>query len=160
MVLPQGLCFGPYRLTGPQGQLWYRQTVLALPPKAVAVLWCLATRAGQLVSKDTLLETVWAETVVSEGVLAAQETAWVGWGQCVEAYGPGTGYLPVLEALGRLCRGPAGATVLAQLRQWAPTWLAQLAGVLPEDEQVRLQRRTRGTTRECMLRSWPRRWRR
>src|SRR5262249_47699707 len=77
---------------------------------------------------------------------------WVGWGQCVDAYGPGTGYLPVLEALGRLCRGPSSVSVLAQLRQWAPTWLAQLSGVLPAAEQARLQRRTLGTTRERMLR--------
>src|SRR5262245_47097102 len=34
--------------------------------------------------------------------VTAQESGWVGWGQCVEAYGLGTGYLPVLEALGRL----------------------------------------------------------
>ena len=84
--------------------------------------------------------------------LEAQEVGWVGWGQCVEAYGPGTGYLPMLEALGRLCRGPVGPTVLAQLQQWAPTWLAQLSGVLPAAEQARLQRRTLGTTRERMLR--------
>ena len=62
------------------------------------------------------------------------------------------GYLPVLEALGRLCRGPAGPTILGQLRQWAPSWLAQLTGVLPPADQVRLQRRTLGATRERMLR--------
>jgi DNA-binding winged helix-turn-helix (wHTH) protein/predicted ATPase len=233
--------------------------VVKLPPKATAVLWCLVTQAGQVVTKATLLDTVWAETAVSEGVLSvcmrdlrralgddpqqpryietvhtrgyrfiapveslrepppAPESApapplpaalapaglvgreaevaqvqacleqarrgqrqvlfvtgeagigkttlvdacvqaveaqdgRVGWGQCVDAYGPGTGYLPVLEALGRLCRGPAGPTVLAQLHQWAPTWLAQLAGVLPEAEQARLLRRTLGTTCERRLR--------
>jgi predicted ATPase len=83
--------------------------------------------------------------------VAAQGVGWIGWGQCVEAYGPGTGYLPVLEALGRLCRGPAGATVLARLQQWAPTWLVQLSGVLPPAEQARLQRRTLGATRERMF---------
>jgi DNA-binding winged helix-turn-helix (wHTH) protein len=34
------------------------------------VLWCLVRQAGQVVLKDTLLDTVWAETAVSEGVLA------------------------------------------------------------------------------------------
>jgi predicted ATPase len=62
------------------------------------------------------------------------------------------GYLPVLEALGRLCQGPAGPTVLAQLWQWAPTWLAQFSGVVDAAEQARLQRRTLGTTRERLLR--------
>ena len=38
-------------------------------PKALAVLWLLARQAGQVVSKATLLDTVWAETVVSEGTL-------------------------------------------------------------------------------------------
>jgi predicted ATPase len=223
------------------------------------VLWCLVRQAGQLVSKDTLLEMVWPETAVSEGVLAvcirhlrrvlgddprqpryietvhtrgyrfvapvegreapgpapegppaprlsavpaapalvgrdaevaqvqaclararggqrqvlfvtgeagigkttlveacvqaveAHGGGWIGWGQCIESYGPGTGYLPVLEALGRLCRGPTGATVRAQLQQWAPTWLVQLSGVLPVAEQARLQRRTLGATRERLF---------
>ena len=29
-------------------------------------------------------------------------------GQCVEQYGPGEAYLPLLEATTRLCRGPGG----------------------------------------------------
>jgi DNA-binding winged helix-turn-helix (wHTH) protein len=35
------------------------------------VLWTLASQAGQVVAKDVLLERVWPETVVSEGVLTA-----------------------------------------------------------------------------------------
>src|SRR5206468_1841924 len=38
-------------------------------PKTFAVLCCLVTQAGQLVTKDTLLEAVWPETVVSEAVV-------------------------------------------------------------------------------------------
>jgi DNA-binding winged helix-turn-helix (wHTH) protein/predicted ATPase len=253
--------FGPYRLDGARGQLWRHTQVIKLSPKATAVLWCLVRQAGQVVTKATLLDTVWPETAVSEGVLSvcmrdlrralgddprqpryietvhtrgyrfvapveplhtprpepgdlpalaadplalpvapglvgreaemaqvqaclerarrgerqvlfitgeagigktalveacvtalpAQETPWVGWGQCVDAYGPGTGYLPVLEALGRLCQGLAGNTVRAQLRQWAPAWLAQLPGVLPAAEQARLQQRTRGMTRDRLF---------
>ena len=63
------LHFGPYRLDGPQGPLWHHAELVALPPKALAVLWLLASQAGQVVSKATLLDTVWAETVVSEGTL-------------------------------------------------------------------------------------------
>ena len=58
----------------------------------------------------------------------------------------------MLEALGRLCQGPAGATVIDHLRQWAPAWLAQLAGVVPPAEHEQLQRHTRGVTRERLLR--------
>jgi len=34
------------------------------------------------------------------------EALWVGQGQCINHYGVGEPYLPVLDALGRLCRGP------------------------------------------------------
>src|SRR5262245_56443168 len=30
---------------------------------------------------------------------------WLGRGQCIEQYGAGEPYMPVLEAFGRLCRG-------------------------------------------------------
>ncbi|MGH8065947.1 MAG: AAA family ATPase [Candidatus Entotheonellia bacterium] len=259
MSAPPLLGFGPYRLDGASGQFWRHDQQVHLPPKAAAVLWCLATQAGQVMTRETLFDTVWAGTVVSDAVLTvcirelrrilgddgqrpryietvhrrgyrfvasveqlsvalpggravlsqgdspptpasrlvgrevelaqvqaylerAQhgqrqvlfvtgeagigktalveacvsalegETACIGWGQCVESYGPGTEYLPVLEALGRLCRGPAGPAVLGQLRQWAPAWLAQLSGVLPPAAQAGLQRRTLGTTRERLLR--------
>src|SRR5262249_57653190 len=94
-------------------------------------------------------ETTLVEAYVD--TLGRQETGWVAWGQCVDAYGPGTGYLPLLEALGRLCQGPAGATVIDHLRQWAPAWLAQLAGVVPPAEHEQLQRNTQGVTRERLL---------
>jgi hypothetical protein len=41
----------------------------------------------------------------------------------VEHYGAGEAYLPMLEALGRLCRGPGGKEVVALLGQQAPTWV-------------------------------------
>ena len=40
------------------------------------------------------------------------EPAWIGRGQCIEQYGAGEAYLPLLEALGRLCRGPDGIVSL------------------------------------------------
>ena len=65
------LHFGPYRLDGTRGQLWRHDAVVHLRPKALAVLWELARQVGQMVPKDLLLDTVWADTVVSEGVLTA-----------------------------------------------------------------------------------------
>jgi predicted ATPase/DNA-binding winged helix-turn-helix (wHTH) protein len=260
MLAQPSLWFRPYRLDGAGGQLWHHAAMVHLSPKALAVLWCLASQAGQVVPKATLLDTVWADTVVSEGVLTAcirdlrralgddarqpryietvhrlgyrfvapvedstlplpglqvvaspdvapdhptaglvgrdaemarlhavlervqggqrqvlfvtgeagigkttlveawvatlnlQAAGRVGWGQCVDACGAGTGYLSVLEALGRLCRGPAGATVVAHLLQWAPAWLVQLAGVVSPAERERLYRYTSGVTRERLLR--------
>jgi len=50
------------------------------------------------------------------------ETLSIGRGRCVEQYGAGEAYLPVLEALGRLGRGPRGDQLVHVLRQHAPTW--------------------------------------
>lgn len=80
------------------------------------------------------------------------ETVWIGHGQCVEQYGGGEAYLPVLEALGRLCRGPTGVQLLALLRRYAPSWLAQLPAVLETTEREQLQLQILGTTQERMLR--------
>src|SRR5262249_391737 len=74
-------------------------------------------------------------------------------GQCVEHYGAGEPYRPVLEALGRACRGPGGQEVVALLRQQAPTWLLQLPGLVRDVDLETLRHRTRGATRERMLRA-------
>jgi len=42
---------------------------IALPPKAFDVLVCLLRRAGQLVTKRELLQAVWPDTFVEEGIL-------------------------------------------------------------------------------------------
>jgi predicted ATPase/DNA-binding winged helix-turn-helix (wHTH) protein len=84
--------------------------------------------------------------------LAAGSGVRTGRGQCVEHYGAGEPYLPLLEALGHLARGPGGAEVLAVLRQYAPMWLAQLPGLVRETEFERLHRQLQGTTRGRMLR--------
>jgi DNA-binding winged helix-turn-helix (wHTH) protein/predicted ATPase len=52
-------------------------------------------------------------------------------GQCFEHFGSGEAYLPVLEALGRLARGPGRERLLAVLSAVAPTWLAHLPGLRP-----------------------------
>jgi DNA-binding winged helix-turn-helix (wHTH) protein/predicted ATPase len=74
------------------------------------------------------------------------------WGQCVEHYGAGEPYQPLLEALTRLCKQPGGEEHVEALQQYAPTWLAQLPAVLPPARHARLQRRVAGATRERMLR--------
>ena len=61
--------FGAFRLDASTTCLWRDEQLLSLPPKPMAVLAYLVARAGQVVTKDELLEAVWPETVVSEGVL-------------------------------------------------------------------------------------------
>jgi DNA-binding winged helix-turn-helix (wHTH) protein/predicted ATPase len=309
----QPLHFGPYVVTGLNGQVLRRDRPLPLSPKAVAVLGVLASRAGQLVSKDELFAAVWAETVVSEGVLTncirelrqalgdtpakpryietvhrrgyrflaevvssqqpvvnspsprpqnsalpppfsapapdphppvprlvgrdtelarlhrsfadatkgerqvvfitgepgigktalvdaflsevrsheefgvwglgAEEEenrkpvlnavkgakigtsfpaptpqlltpVFVGRGQCVEQYGAGEAYLPVLEALGQLCRQLGGEQGVRVLSRHAPTWLVQMPALLSKGEFEAVHRRAQGATRERMLREF------
>lgn len=76
----------------------------------------------------------------------------LGQGQCVESYGEGEPYLPLLEALGQLSCGPSGAEVLAALRRYAPMWLVQLPGLISDAELERVQRQVEGATRARMIR--------
>ncbi len=62
-------CFGPFRLDPTTAILWRDEVLLPLPPKPFAVLAYLVAHAGQVVSKETLLEAVWPHTAVTEGVL-------------------------------------------------------------------------------------------
>jgi predicted ATPase len=77
---------------------------------------------------------------------------WIGCGQCIEHFGAGEAYMPVLEALGRLCREPGGERLVAVLAQYAPTWLVQMPALLSAADLEALQRKVQGATRERMLR--------
>ena len=73
-------------------------------------------------------------------------------GQCLEQYGAGEAYLPVLEGLSRLGRTPDGPRIVELLRRHAPAWLFELASLLPANEREALQRQGSPATRERMLR--------
>ena len=64
------------------------------------------------------------KTTLIEHFVAGLGDVAVARGQCVEHYGTGEPYLPVLEALAELCRKDADLPAL--LRTVAPTWLLQL----------------------------------
>jgi DNA-binding winged helix-turn-helix (wHTH) protein len=93
-------------------------------------------------------------TLVETFVEAARhhDDLWLGHGQCIEHYGAGEAYMPVLAALGRLCRVAGGEELVALLTQHAPTWLVQMPGLLGTADLETLQRRVVGATRERMLR--------
>ena len=76
----------------------------------------------------------------------------IGLGQCIEQYGAGEAYLPLLDALSRLAREDDDGSLLKVLRHHAPTWLIQLPALLNSVELEQLERRTLGATRERMLR--------
>src|SRR5262245_48174449 len=76
----------------------------------------------------------------------------LGHGQCIEQHGAGEAYLPLLEALDRLCRGPEGERLVALLTQYAPSWVVQLPSLLSARALADLQDILVGTTRARMLR--------
>jgi DNA-binding winged helix-turn-helix (wHTH) protein/energy-coupling factor transporter ATP-binding protein EcfA2 len=71
-------------------------------------------------------------------------------GRCLEQRGTPEPYLPVFDALDRLCRDDGEA--LALLSRVAPTWLAQLPGLIPDRDREDLARRALGGTQGRMLR--------
>ena len=79
-------------------------------------------------------------------------TRWSGRGQCVEQHGSSEAYMPVLEALDRLCRAPGGEALVPLLVERAPTWIAQMPWLVSPAELSRVQGRTVGATQERMLR--------
>lgn len=92
----------------------------------------------------TALVDAFARTIPTDGTIR------VGRGQCLEQYGTGEAYLPVLEAIGRLCREePRVADVV---RAHAPMWLLQMPSLLSAAEREELSRDVSGATRERMLR--------
>ena len=247
---PQHLIFEPFRLDLRDERLWRGDEVIPLSPKGFAVLCRLVAQAGQLVTKDALLEAVWPDSAVSESILTVamrtlrralgdqarapryietvhgrgyrfiapvsaamraeqppvshaplfvgrgaelaqlmqwwatarqgrrqvgciagepgigktalvetfvaqiRETgeAWIGHGQCLDHYGAGEAYLPVLEALGRLGRGPDSPPLVNVLRQHAPSWLTHLPSLLAPEDQERLAQTVSGVTPDRMLR--------
>ena len=271
MPSPSQWTFGPFRLDSANACLWQGKQMLALRPKAFAVLTYLVTHTGELVTKEALFDAVWFGTAVSDTVLkaciyqirrvlgetvetpqyiatvhgrgyrfiapvtvveqpatasiasasplaalssrrqsailspplpspllvereavlcqlhawlaeamqgrrrvvlvtgeagigktavvtaftaqaAAQHAVRMAWGQCVEHCGAGEAYMPVLTALGQLCRGPDGAHIVAILRQQAPTWLVQMPWLLRPIDRELLQQELHGVTRDRMVR--------
>ena len=116
--------------------------------------WAKALRGERQVGFVTGEAGIGKTTLVEAFIARAEgeEALWIGHGQCIEQYGIGDAYLPVLEALRRLCRGPAGQRFIALLGQYAPSWLVQMPTLLGAAELDALQRRGLGATHERMLR--------
>ena len=110
---------------------------------------CDGTRRVVLISGEP---GIGKTTLVEAFVSRLEAQAWVGYGQCVDQFGAGEAYRPVLEALGRLCRGPDGSRLLQLLRQHAPSWLVQMPVLLPVAERENLQHTAQVSTQARMLR--------
>ena len=101
-------------------------------------LFWVAGEAG--IGKTTLVDRLAAEV----------GAAHVLQGQCVEQFGAGEPYLPILDALKTLCRRDPDAVPI--LRKVAPTWLAQMPWLVPEQDRAALQIELAGAGQERMVR--------
>lgn len=97
------------------------------------------------IGKTTLVAAALEHAAERQGFVVAS-------GQCLEHYGVGEAYLPVLDALARLGRGPGGARVVDVLREHAPAWLLELPSLVPVASREALRQEVAGTSRERMLR--------
>jgi len=61
--------FGPFRLDQAEGQLLRNDEVVQITPKAFETLVLLIERAGKLIEKEELLQTLWPDTFVEEANL-------------------------------------------------------------------------------------------
>jgi DNA-binding winged helix-turn-helix (wHTH) protein/tetratricopeptide (TPR) repeat protein len=97
------------------------------------------------IGKTTVVQAFLEQASQIQGIRVAR-------GQCLEQYGSGEAYLPVLDGFSRLCRSPGGSHVLDCLRHQAPAWLVQMPTLVPPAERDNLQSKAAGATRERMLR--------
>ena len=73
-------------------------------------------------------------------------------GACVEQYGAGEAYLPLLDVLGSLLQSSGRERVVALLRRHAPTWCLQFPAVFSSGAMDQLLREATGATKDRMLR--------
>src|SRR5262245_23849792 len=145
-VIPPAPGFTPT----PAPRLVARETEVAILHQWLAHALEGQRQLGFITGEAGIGKTTLVDAFVAQ--LAGQAPLWIGRGQCIEQYGAGEAYLPLLEALGQMGRTPDGPRLVALLRQQAPSWLLQLPALLSPGEYEALQRYAGGTTRERMLR--------
>jgi predicted ATPase/DNA-binding winged helix-turn-helix (wHTH) protein len=140
---PEGALPGWGLLVGRSAELARLKTLLDEARRGRRRLVFVTGEAG--VGKTTVVEAFTEQA-------RRRRELWVGTGQCIEQYGVGEPYLPVLEAFNGLCRRPDGGGLVDLLAREAPTWLVQMPGLLEIADLQVLQQRVVGSTRERMLR--------
>lgn len=96
------------------------------------------------VGKSAVVDAFRESIAGSESLIAA--------GQSIEHRGVGEAFMPILEGLASMAAGPAAEMVVATLADRAPTWLAEMPWLLDAEGFEALEYRTRGATRQRMLR--------
>lgn len=127
-------------MIGREPALIHLQTAWRKASAGQSGLFWIAGDAG--VGKSTLIENF---------VLRSGATV-IATGQCVEQYGAGEPYLPVLQALGTLARTYEDLPAL--MRANAPAWFIQMPWLATESERAALGRELIGTSHERMVREF------
>ncbi|HET9790930.1 MAG TPA: AAA family ATPase [Candidatus Angelobacter sp.] len=97
------------------------------------------------IGKTTMVEAFLQHALQTPEVLVVR-------GQCMEHFGSGEAYLPVLDGFSRLCRSSAGPRVLNILREHAPSWLAHISSPAMTSAIHSLPEQAPSVPRERMLR--------
>ena len=90
------------------------------------------------------------KTRLIESFVSELDANTVTYGQCVEHFGAGEPYLPLLEAMKELCRREP--ELLTIMRAVAPTWLVQMPWLVSEAERANLHREVAGVHQDRMVR--------
>ena len=135
----------------PGGRLVGRESVLAELRESMRNAMAGRVQIVFLTGEPGIGKTCLADECQRQ-VAGANRAVRFGHGQCVEGFGSKEAFYPVLEAVGRLCRGPDGARVVDTLALEAPTWLVQFPALLTRQHRETLRQEILGATRERMLR--------
>jgi predicted ATPase/DNA-binding winged helix-turn-helix (wHTH) protein len=131
------LKFGEFELAPVARALWRRGEEIRLGSRALDILIALASRPGQIVSKDDLTEMVWRGAIVDEtalrvGISAVRKALGNGGDRYITTV-PGRGYCFVLDVETTAAK-PTAATHFERLKP--PRLPAQIARIVGRDEVI------------------------
>jgi DNA-binding winged helix-turn-helix (wHTH) protein/tetratricopeptide (TPR) repeat protein len=128
-----------------------------LPPMIGRVAAVARLRASWERAKNGQPQLVWiagdagiGKTTLIDHFAAEVGAQVVAYGQCVEQFGAGEPYLPLLEALKVLTR--RSPDIVPLMRQVAPMWLVQMPWLVADDDRATLQATLAGAGQERMVR--------
>jgi DNA-binding winged helix-turn-helix (wHTH) protein/tetratricopeptide (TPR) repeat protein len=97
------------------------------------------------IGKTTLIDRFLADIADRADVIAVR-------GQCIEQHGTPEAYLAVIDMITQLRKTPIGERALALLVKHAPTFVAQIPHLVPDDQLDDVNRRARGGTDARLVR--------
>ena len=106
-------------------------------------------QAGFVTGEAGIGKTALVDAFVAQ--VARAEAVWSARGQCIEHYGAGEAYLPLLEALGHWV-DPRWGEHPGAVPPGCPSWLVHLPSLVPEANLEASDDGPRGATQERMLR--------